>query len=54
MDQLDAIVIAFLNQVTGQSEMLDRLMVHLKGNSLAKGGAVLAVYWWIWASMKWI
>jgi len=48
MDQLDSIVIALLNQVTGQIEILDRLMVHLKGNNLAKGGAVLAVYWWIW------
>jgi undecaprenyl-diphosphatase len=48
LNPFDQAVVGFLNQFAHRSRVFDSLVVLVSGNSLLKGGFVMALYWWAW------
>lgn len=46
--RIDNAIIAYLGQFAQISPAFDRMIMHLLGNELAKGGIVIAAMWWVW------
>jgi undecaprenyl-diphosphatase len=44
----DIEVLAFFNQFSQQSELLDKAVFFISGCQLLKGGVLVAIFWWAW------
>lgn len=47
-EQTDRVLAQYVNQFTGRSSGLDRLMFDLSDSAFLNGGIVMAAYWWLW------
>jgi undecaprenyl-diphosphatase len=45
---IDATIVAFVNQFAGRAPLFDHIVWAIVENRLAKGGVVLAIFWWCW------
>jgi undecaprenyl-diphosphatase len=48
MNSFDMVLMSFLYRLAHRAPIIDEFVVMVSGNTLLKGGVVVAVMWWIW------